>query len=313
MPSEPLIALALSLLISLAPFLPAAEKSAPEEEPARVVEEQPALSAEQLAALAQTPASWFDEPALLDALSKLPHYDETRAQRYLAYRTGGVWTLEQVLRIVNTDNDLPRFTAAVDADPDDGDLILVNKYSRLASDYVPEDLTDSIHTRKDGRDTQQLRLYAAKALEAFLAEAAEYGHTDVTVTSAYRSYAYQNYLFNVYCDNERKAHPDASDAEIEAIVLTYSLKPGMSEHQSGLCVDMHNLPSANISFGETAQAKWLAENAHRFGFILRFPADKTDITGVQYEPWHFRFVGREAATEIYEQGLCLEEYLGQTG
>ncbi|MFR5864844.1 MAG: D-alanyl-D-alanine carboxypeptidase family protein [Acutalibacteraceae bacterium] len=87
----------------------------------------------------------------------------------------------------------------------------------------------------------------------------------------------------------------------------------MSEHQSGLCVDMHNLPSANISFGETAQAKWLAENAHRFGFILRFPADKTDITGVQYEPWHFRFVGREAATEIYEQGLCLEEYLGQIG
>ena len=98
MPSEPLIALALSLLISLAPFLPAAEKSAPEEEPAPAVEEQPALSAEQLAALAQTPASWFDEPALLDALSKLPHYDETRAQRYLAYRTGGVWTLEQVLR-----------------------------------------------------------------------------------------------------------------------------------------------------------------------------------------------------------------------
>ena len=140
MPSEPLIALALSLLISLVPFLPAAEKTAPEEEPAPAVEEQPALSAEQLAALAQTPASWFDEPALLDALSKLPHYDETRAQRYLAYRTGGVWTLEQVLRIVNTDNDLPRFTAAVDADPDDGDLILVNKYSRLASDYVPEDL-----------------------------------------------------------------------------------------------------------------------------------------------------------------------------
>ena len=86
MPSEPLIALALSLLISLVPFLPAAEKSAPEEEPAPAVEEQPALSAEQLAALAQTPASWFDEPALLDALSKLPHYDETRAQRYLAYR-----------------------------------------------------------------------------------------------------------------------------------------------------------------------------------------------------------------------------------
>ena len=192
-------------------------------------------------------------------------------------------------------------------------LRLVNQTHLLSSDYVPEDLTDCIHTRKDGRDMQQLRLYAAKALEAFLAEAAEYGYTDVTVTSAYRSYAYQNYLFNFYCEQERASRPNASTEEIESIVLTYSLKAGMSEHQSGLCVDMHNLSQADVSFGDTAEAKWLAENAHRFGFILRFPADKTAVTGVQYEPWHFRFVGREAATEIYEQGLCLEEYLGQTG
>ena len=72
---------------------------------------------------------------------------------------------------------------------------------------------------------------------------------------------------------------------------------------------MHNLGAADTAFGDTSEAKWLAENAHRFGFILRYPADKTGITGVQYEPWHFRFVGREAATEIYEQGLCLEEYI----
>ena len=127
--------------------------------------------------------------------------------------------------------DMTPYLAYVTAS-DEEYLRLVNQTHLLPSDYVPEDLTDSIHTRKDGRDTQQLRLYAAKALEAFLAEAAEYGHTDVTVTSAYRSYAYQNYLFNVYCDNERKAHPDASDAEIEAIVLPYSLTPGMSSVHS---------------------------------------------------------------------------------
>ena len=144
-------------------------------------------------------------------------------------------------------------------------LRLVNQTHLLSSDYVPEDLTDCIHTRKDGRDMQQLRLYAAKALEAFLAEAAEYGYTDVTVTSAYRSYAYQNYLFNFYCEQERASRPNASTEEIESIVLTYSLKAGMSEHQSGLCVDMHNLSQADVSFGDTAEAKWLAENAHRSG------------------------------------------------
>ena len=209
MPSEPLIALALSLLISLAPFLPAAEKSAPEEEPARVVEEQPALSAEQLAALAQTPASWFDEPALLDALSKLPHYDETRAQRYLAYRTGGAWTLEQVLRIVNTDNDLPRFTAAVDADPDDGDLILVNKYSRLASDYVPEDLVTVEPAYSNGGKLK------SEANDAFcdLVEAmwAETG-LHLVNASPYRSYQTQKNLYARYRTQYSEATTDRFSA-----------------------------------------------------------------------------------------------------
>ena len=188
-------------------------------------------------------------------------------------------------------------------------LLLVNPENLLPSDYVPGDLVNSIHTRDDGRDPQQMRLYAAKALEAFLAEAAEYGVTDVSVTSAYRSYAYQGWLFNYYCEQEQAKDPSADRATIEARVLTYSMKAGMSEHQSGLCTDMHNLGAADTAFGDTSEAKWLAENAHRFGFILRYPADKTGITGVQYEPWHFRFVGREAATEIYEQGLCLEEYI----
>ena len=209
MPSEPLIALALSLLISLAPFLPAAEKSAPEEEPAPAVEEQPALSAEQLAALAQTPASWFDEPALLDALSKLPHYDETRAQRYLAYRTGGAWTLEQVLRIVNTDNDLPRFTAAVDADPDDGDLILVNKYSRLASDYVPEDLvTVEPAYSNGGKLKSEVNDAFCDLVEAMWAETGLH----LVNASPYRSYQTQKNLYARYRTQYSEATTDRSCA-----------------------------------------------------------------------------------------------------
>jgi len=90
-------------------------------------------------------------------------------------------------------------------------------------------------------------------------------------------------------------------------------RPGQSEHQSGLGVDMHNAAAANQNFGETPDGIWLAENAHHFGFILRYPADKTDITGIKYEPWHFRYVGRRVAAIIYAGGLCLEEYWEKYG
>lgn len=98
--------------------------------------------------------------------------------------------------------------------------------------------------------------------------------------------------------------------ETVAHVLTYSTRPGTSEHQTGLCCDMHNLPTTTSAFDNTPEAKWLAENAHRFGFILRYPPNTQHITGIKHESWHFRYVGRTAATEIYEKGITLEEYLG---
>ncbi len=94
--------------------------------------------------------------------------------------------------------------------------------------------------------------------------------------------------------------------ETENHVLTYSTRPGTSEHQSGLCCDMHNLPNTTSAFDNTPEAIWLAQNAHRFGFILRYPPDTQSITGIKHESWHFRYVGRTAATEIYE----MQEKLG---
>lgn len=186
-------------------------------------------------------------------------------------------------------------------------VYLVDPTHTLSSDYEPDDLIDCGYTRDDGRATQKMREAAAKSLQAFLAEGAKNGVTDVTVTSAYRSYSYQNYLFNFYC--EQHQHKFATREECEKYVLTFSTKPGTSEHQSGLCCDMHNIPAADVSFAEKAEAKWLAENCYRFGFILRYPEGKKQVTGIIYEPWHFRFVGREAATEMHELGLCLEEYI----
>ena len=191
-------------------------------------------------------------------------------------------------------------------------VFLVNPTHTLASDFVPADLVDCVHTRKDGRKMQQLRLYAEKALEAFLAEGKASGVvSNVTVTSAYRSYAYQAQLFETYCNQHQ--HKFNTREECEAYVLTFSTKPGTSEHQSGLCLDMHNLGSAEQSFAKTKEAKWLAENCWKFGFILRYPADKEDITKIIYEPWHFRFVGRFAATEMHELNMCQEEYIAYKG
>lgn len=187
-------------------------------------------------------------------------------------------------------------------------LLLVNKQNAVDKSFVPSNLADVTYTRTD-RAKGKMDAVAEKALCAFLEEAYHYGYTDVTVTSAYRDYNTQNWYFNYYIENEMKSGITREQAT--AIVLTYSARPGTSEHQTGLCVDMHNLSEANQSFGNTAAGKWMAANAHRFGFIIRFPKGKEDITGYSYEPWHFRFVGIEHATVIYNEGLCLEEYLAK--
>lgn len=188
-------------------------------------------------------------------------------------------------------------------------VFLVNPQNTLAKDYEPTDLVDCGHTRKDGRAVQKLRKNAAESLKAFLAEAKQYGFGDITVTSAYRSYSYQDYLFNMYFNEDWKTGKYKTKEECEKHTLTYSTKPGTSEHQSGLCLDMHNHPSATDAFGGTDEANWLEDNCYRFGFILRYPKDTQHITGIKYEPWHFRYVGREAATEIHNLGITLDEYV----
>ena len=185
-------------------------------------------------------------------------------------------------------------------------LLLVNKENKLPADFVPENLVDIRKTRGD-RAPEKMVYTAEVALNAFLKEAAYYGHGDVTITSGYRSIAKQESLFNYYVSQEMASGKDKASAEAAASV--YSAYPGTSEHHTGLCADMHNLPAASQTFGSTEAAKWMAANAHRFGFILRFPQGKQDITGYMWEPWHFRFVGIEHATNIYESGLTLEEYL----
>jgi len=179
--------------------------------------------------------------------------------------------------------------------------VLANKEYSLGSDYTPEDLvTVQVPTVLENPEVKQLRKVAADALKEMFEAAKEEGII-LHARSGYRSYRTQEQLFK---NNVAKHGEEAANK--------FSARAGQSEHQTGLAMDITS-KSVNLklteSFEDTKEGKWAAENAHRFGFILRYPKDKTHITGYIYEPWHFRYVGVEHATKIYELGLTLEEYL----
>ena len=203
-------------------------------------------------------------------------------------------------------------------------LVLINKQNPVGADYTVSNLKtlDKNYTA-DGKSIQ-LEMSAALAAEALMAEMRACGFDEIVITSAYRSYEYQKNLFDKYIKQEKAKNPNLTDDEIKAIVLGYSAEPGFSEHHSGLVIDFY-LPrrmidlvnfgsetsnsTADIGFAESEEYQWLLENAHKFGYILRYPEDKVDQTGYNYESWHFRFVGVDAATKIYEKNITLEAYL----
>lgn len=190
----------------------------------------------------------------------------------------------------------------IEVDNPDDILVLVNKIYRLPKDYQPADLVipevpfpfEGTHEKK------YLRKEAAQALEELFNEGQKEG-LELYAISGYRSFARQKHIFpsNVL----RVGFAQANQ---------FSAFPGESEHQTGLAMDVSsravqfNLVEA---FGETKEGLWLRDNAHRFGFIIRYPQGKEEITGYSYEPWHLRYVGREAAQKIYELNITLEEYI----
>lgn len=201
-------------------------------------------------------------------------------------------------------SDLEEYEIYMDV-TDDKYLILVNKTNTIDESYEPENLIPVSDTHKN----IELSETAEKALEAMFTEMRAQCFSGIFVTSAYRSYNYQNSLFNTYINTEMAT--GLSYYEAKEKVLTYSAYPGTSEHHTGLCVDLmtSSMRELDESFADDPVYPWLLENAWKFGFILRYPEDKVDITGYSFEPWHYRFVGRYHAYKMYSQGLCLEEYL----
>ncbi|AGK54382.1 carboxypeptidase YodJ [Bacillus sp. 1NLA3E] len=181
-------------------------------------------------------------------------------------------------------------------------LALVNKQFALPDGYVPNDLTrPNVDFSFGNKDIEKsyMRKKAAVALEKMFKDAKKNG-VELQAVSGYRSYDRQVALFNAEVDRVGK------DKAIQAVAV-----PGNSEHQTGLAMDISsqsNNLNLSESFEGTKEGKWLAENADRFGYILRYPKGKEAITGYEYEPWHFRYVGEKAAKIIFEKKLTLEEY-----
>ena len=212
-------------------------------------------------------------------------------------------------------SDLSAYEQYMNPADRDAYLVLINKENPVDQDYAPDDL--EFVTQKycvyTGDYQARMRHVAAMAMTAMLTEAENYGINDVKITLAYRNYWTQNWLYTGYIDEEMAK--GLSREQAEAIVKTYSAPPGCSEHQSGLCADMHNVyfqtDKELEDFEYTEAYKWLKDNCWKFGFVVRFPKGKEDITGFQFECWHYRFVGRYHAYQMHTSGLCLEEYLQQ--
>lgn len=204
---------------------------------------------------------------------------------------------------IETEEQAEKEKNDIDYTSPDSLTVLVNKEHALPEDYEPKDLVvpDVRFPFIEDDPKKQLRKEAAEALEKLFDEADKAGH-ELFAQSGYRSYERQEaiYAANVAEDGEEAANQ-------------YSARPGESEHQTGLVMD---ITSASVDFllvqefGDTPEGQWVAEHAHEFGFIVRYDQGKEDITGYQYEPWHLRYVGKEAATIIYEENLTLEEYVG---
>lgn len=183
--------------------------------------------------------------------------------------------------------------------------VLVNKQYALPEDYAPDDLvTVDVPTVLENPEIRQLREEASEALTDMFAAAEDDGIM-LYARSGYRSYQTQVELFNNYVSNHG-----------EEAANRYSARPGESEHQTGLAMDVTS-ESVNYqlteAFGETPEGQWVEENAHRFGYIIRYLEGEEDVTGYQYEPWHLRYLGQELAEDVADSGLTYEEYLLERG
>ena len=229
---------------------------------------------------------------------EISYYNPNNLNRYLSYQKKNKnLSKKEIIEKVNMNLDKEWYSNPQKAIYRNTDIILVNKHYYLEKDYIPKELeqinpNDSIGNKK--------LVKAAKIAFEQLSEKAKEENLNIIAMSTYRSYSYQKNLYDRY-------------VKIDGIekVDTYSARPGYSEHQTGLAVDVCNNLLPYTEFEKTKEFEWMQKHAHEYGFILRFPKGKEEETGYQYEAWHYRYVGVKNATYIKNHNITLENFIAR--
>ncbi len=227
----------------------------------------------------------------------LPYYKRENEKRYLDYKLHHVGlTWEQVITFVNIGLDHPFYTEVCQITSPEQLTVLVNKYRQLPREFIPGDLEPIAAECSAGQ--LLLRHQARIAFEIMCCAAKRQG-IELKAISTFRSFVYQQQVY--YRNWTEGTDLEQYRRERDRV----SARPGHSEHQTGLAVDINDLEQ---TFEATAEGRWLAANSYCYGFILRYPKGKEAITGYDYEPWHFRYLGKRLSEEVHRSDLTYDEF-----
>lgn len=232
-------------------------------------------------------------PAIADNVANpyenIYYYEAENYDRYVSYAEAHPeLSVDDVVWQVNSYLDYEFYTHDVEADVS-SPYVIVNKYYKVADDYVPDNLVYA--------DGHQMTEETAAAYYKMKADAASQG-LYISVVSGFRTVEYQRNLYNSYLATDSKANVDR-----------YSARPGYSEHHTGMAIDLVGSFGSLRDFINTPESPWIYENAHKYGFIVRYWTDIEQYTGYEDEPWHLRYLGVDVATDMYNRGItCFEEY-----
>lgn len=216
------------------------------------------------------------------------YYLSKNLDRYLNYLSANpTLSYSDVVSLVNVNRDSKFYENTTATDLTNYNEMLVNKYHLLNKDFKANDIVNVSSTY--GYANNSLNKEAYEAFKQLANDAKKEGHT-IVILSSYRTYEYQEKLWNRDKDDD------------------YVARPGASEHVTGLAIDVSDFNDKNDSFKDTESYTWMINNAHKYGYILRYPENKENITGYSYEAWHYRYVGISLATKIYNEGITFDEY-----
>lgn len=225
---------------------------------------------------------------------KEKYFIKANYERYLSYLSSKEVSFKEVVALVNVNADYGWYNHDLVTKITDNEAMIVNKFYKLPDDFDSGEIVPiSNWYAYDNQEAKQ------EVIDAFISMWNKAKEEDIklVVSSGYRSFEDQSLTYDSYYKHYGLEYADS-----------IASRAGYSEHQTGLSIDIFGYGMSKEGFEETKEAMWLANNSYKYGFILRYPKDKETITGYNYEPWHFRYLGKEIATAVYEEGITYDEY-----